>query len=34
MKTLYKEDVFGKSQQTGLIKEKNVLKSWAQQIIL
>jgi len=26
MKTLYKEDVFEKSQQIGLIKEENVLK--------
>ena len=29
MKNLYKEDVFGKSQQIGLIKEENVLKSGA-----
>jgi hypothetical protein len=29
MKNLYKEDVFGKSQQIGLIKEEDVLKCHA-----
>jgi hypothetical protein len=29
MKTLYDEDVFGKSEQIGFIKEENVLKSQA-----
>jgi hypothetical protein len=29
MKTLYKDDVFGKSQQIGLIKEENDLKRQA-----